>query len=170
MAWVMGAGVKRPESDRSSLWSLLRRLFTPQAAESELANNKEHSSMHQPLASIVDALQALHGNRREIDSNELREEPPERPDQALASRQDHLEAIDHLERAMAFVEPDRLREAAAQVLIAARRIDNLQDQIDEAPLCQDLDVVRRLLRHASPVLAREAGLDPTPFNGARGHP
>lgn len=125
---------------------------------------EEVPQMSQPLAAIVEALQGLHRRRQELDSTELGSESPEARDHVAALRQEQLEAIDHLQQAMAYVDPSHLREATVQVLIAANRVEGLQEDAEEVALARELEIVRRLLRRAAPVLAQASDLDLKSFD------
>ena len=131
-----------------------------------MGRGEEVPQMSQPLASIVEALEGLHRRREELDASELSSESPDGRDQAMALRQEQLEAIDHLEQAMAYVDPSHLREATVQVLIAANRIEGLQEDAEDVALTRELEIVRRLLRRAAPVLAHAADLDLKRFDAA----
>lgn len=156
-----GSGRSEPVLVRLKHWC---RRMTAAGRRADADSREEVPQMSQPLASIVDALRGLHRRRQELDTSELSGDGLEERDQIAAQREEQLEAIDHLEQAMAYVEPDHLREATVQVLIAANRIDNLQEQAEEVALSRELETVRRLLRRAAPVLAQAAEIDLKSFD------
>lgn len=85
--------------------------------------------------------------------------------QPCSAGETKLEAIDHLERAIACVDASNGRNALAQVLIATCRTISLEQDACERSLAGQLEVVSRLLRSALPVLAQKADVDLETFGG-----
>ena len=71
----------------------------------------------------------------------------------------NLQAIDHLEQAIAVLPAAGAQEATLQVLIAAGRLQDLAEQSCDAALVGQLETIHRLLRAALPALAAKAELD-----------
>ena len=143
---------------------LLDRIFEWLVSRLGLRAQRTPASMTtQPLTPMVDALQALIEQQRALDRREL-EDPDEDPS-ALERRETNIEAIDHLERAIACLDASHARDALAQVLIAPGRTISLEQDTCERSIAGELEVVSRLLRSALPVLAQQAEVDLETFGG-----
>lgn len=111
----------------------------------------------QPLSAMTAALQALLEQQRALDQREVQEEGERFG--SPSERDMNLQAINHLERAMACVAAQEPRDAVIQVLIAAGHTQVLEQESCEQPLAEELGIVLKLLRSALPVLARHTEVD-----------
>lgn len=111
----------------------------------------------QPLSPMTAALQALLEQQRALDRRELQE--PGATFRTPGAREMNLQAIEHLERAMACVAADEPRDAVVQLLVAAGRAQALEQDMCDLPLADEIALLSRLLRSALPVLAKTVDFD-----------
>ncbi len=149
--------VSQAATDRSApvrfLRTLLRRLHFRSTAE------REAKPMDDPLAHLAAALKELLHKQAKLDRLEL--DAPDDPERERIARwrETNMQAVDHLERAIAAVPAGGPQEALIQVMIAAGRIQQLSAETAEERLDEELAVARLLLRSALPVLAHAVGVD-----------
>jgi hypothetical protein len=156
---------------RASLGHWLLQLLlpghTPRGRRSAAVKKERGTStMPSPLSSMVQAFQSLTARQQELDRMELAAPPDERP------RVEHwgeinLDALDHLQRAIAAVPAEDHESAVIQVLIALDRLSALRDRTEKRDFDDDFDVLQLLLRSALPALADAAGVDLAPYAGQR---
>ena len=115
--------------------------------------------MADALAHLTAGLKELLDKQTRLDQLELEAPHGQERERIARWRETNIQAIDHLERAIAAVPATGPQEAVIQVLVAAGRIQNLSAETEDAKLADDLAVARLLLRSGLPVLARAVGVD-----------
>jgi hypothetical protein len=115
--------------------------------------------MADALAHLTAGLKELLHKQTRLDQLELEASHGQERERIARWRETNIQAIDHLERAVAAVPAAGPQEAVIQVLVAAGRIQNLSAETEDAKLVEDLAVARLLLRSGLLVLAQAGGLD-----------
>lgn len=158
-------------ASRASFGHRLLRLLLPRHGEERrrsaaTKNERETSTMRSPLSSMVQALQSLITRQQELDRMEL-DAPPDERGRVGHWGEINLDALDHLQRAIAAVPAEDQESAIVQVLIALERLAAMRDRTDKRDLDDDFDVLQLLLRSALPTLAEAAGVDLASYAGHR---
>lgn len=149
--------VSMATTDRSGPVRLLRTLLRHLHLRSTV--EEEAKPMDDPLAHLTAALRELLHKQSRLDKVELDAPDDQERERIAGWRETNMQAIDHLERAIAAVPAAGAHEAVIQVMIAAGRIQNLSAETTEERLDEELALARLLLRSALPVLARAVDVD-----------
>jgi len=132
---------------------LVRQLRVGSTAE------HEDEPMADALAHLTAGLKELLHKQTRLDQLELEAAEGQERERIATWRETNIQAIDHLEQAIAAVPAAGAKEALIQVLVAAGRIQNLSAETEDAKLVEDLAVAKLLLRSGLPVLAQAVGID-----------
>ena len=126
-----------------------------------LGSTAEHEEepMADALAHLTAGLKELLHKQTKLDQLELEAPHGQERERIAKWRETNIQAIDHLERAIAAVPAAGPQEAVIQVMVAAGRIQNLSTETEDAKLAEDLAVARMLLRSGLSVLAQAVGVD-----------
>ena len=150
--------VSMAATDRSAPVRFLRTLLRQLRLGSTTQQEAEPMD-DDPLAHLTAALKDLLSKQAKLDQLELQALDDHERERIARWRETNMQAIDHLERAIAAVPAAGPHEAVIQVLIAVGRIQNLSAEAAEEKLDEDLAVARLLLCSALPVLAQAVGVD-----------
>lgn len=166
MASTMPASTHRRGTLGERLLRLLYPGHVPPPPTSAIKNDWGTPAMSSPLPSMMQAFQTLAERQQQLDQMEL-EAPADERARIGGWGETNLEALDHLERAIAAVPADDQKGAVVQVLIALERLSALRDRTEGPEQDDELTVLHLLLRSALPALAEGAGVDLASYGGAR---